>query len=90
MVAKKPVKKSTPVRKPVAKKAVSRKAVSRKKKDEVKSFKLYKGYENFTEFRFTKQTLYWTILLGFIAFTQLWILKVQLEIAEITNAIVLM
>lgn len=85
MVAKKPVKKSTPARKPVAKKAVSR-----KKKEEMKSFKLYKSDENFTEFRFTKQTLYWSILLGFIAFTQLWILKVQLEIAEITNAIVLM
>jgi hypothetical protein len=85
MVAKKPVKKSTPTRKPVAKKAVSR-----KRKEEMKSFKLYKSDENFSEFRFTKQTLYWTILLGFIAFTQLWILKVQLEIAEITNAIVLM
>lgn len=85
MVAKKTVKKATPARKPAAKKPAAKKA----KKAEMQSFKLYKNEDNFTEFKFTKQTLYWTILLGFIAFTQLWILKVQLEIAEITNAIIM-
>ncbi len=84
MVAKKTTKKATSARKPTAKKAPTK-----KKGEEMKSFKLYKYDENFTEFKFTKQTLYWTILLGFIAFTQLWILKVQLEIAEITNNIIM-
>ncbi len=85
MVAKKPTKKATPARKTPVKKSAPKKA----KVEEMKSFKLYKNEQNFTEFKFTKQTLYWTILLGFIAFTQLWILKVQLEIAEITNSIIM-
>lgn len=85
MVAKKTAKKTAPKRKPVAKKSASKKVTQ----PEMQSFKLYKSDANFTEFRFTKQTLYWTILLGFIAFTQLWILKVQLEIAEITNSIIM-
>lgn len=85
MVAKKPTKKATPARKAPVKKSAPKKA----KVEEMKSFKLYKNEQNFTEFKFTKQTLYWTILLGFIAFTQLWILKVQLEIAEITNSIIM-
>ncbi len=85
MVAKKTVKKTAPKRKPAAKKTAAKKA----KEQEMKSFHLYKNEANFTEFRLTKQTLYWTVLLGFIALTQLWILKVQLEIAEITNAIIM-
>ena len=83
MVAKKTTKKVASPRKPA-----SKKPSTKKKTEEMKSFKLYKNDANFTDFRFTKQTLYWTILLGFIAFTQLWILKVQLEIAEITNSII--
>jgi hypothetical protein len=84
MVAKKTATKSAPKRKPVARKTPAKK----QKVQQMKSFRIYKNEANFTEFRLTRQTLYWTILLGFIVITQLWILKVQLEIAEITNSII--
>ena len=80
-------KKTTTVAKAPAKKRTTSKA-TRAKKQEMQSFKVYKESPNeFKTFKITRQTVYWTILLAFIMVTQLWILKIQLEIAEITNAL---
>lgn len=76
-------------KKATTKRATSKKRVT-KKHSEPKSFTLAKDQPPFTSFKFTKQTLYWTILLAFIAITQLWILKIQMDIAELTDAILAM
>ncbi|HJM04111.1 MAG TPA: hypothetical protein QF549_00545 [Candidatus Saccharimonadaceae bacterium] len=89
MVAKKSVKKvtKTPARKtPTRKKPSARKSTA-KKVEEMRSFRLYKNQTDFVSFRITRQTVYWSILLAVIVFTQLWILNIQMEIADLTNAL---
>tara|TARA_B100001105_G_scaffold255129_1_gene253085 strand:+ start:458 stop:739 length:282 start_codon:yes stop_codon:yes gene_type:complete len=89
MVAKKSVKKvtKTPARKtPTRKKPTARKSAA-KKAEEMRSFRLYKNQTDFVSFRITRQTVYWSILLAVIVFTQLWILNIQMEIADLTNAL---
>jgi hypothetical protein len=44
-----------------------------------KSFKLTKENGNFVTFRFTKQTLYWLILLVYILFLDVWIANAQMN-----------
>jgi len=87
MVAKstKATKKAAPRKKPASKKTAPKKA-SAKKSAELKSFKLAKG-ESFFEFKISRQTVYWTILIAFIIVMQLWILKVQLEVMNATDAL---
>lgn len=97
---KKTVKKSasakaTP-RNTVAKKAPARKSPAKKrvasKKATVQQMRSFKVYNNdaktFRKFRFTRQTLYWTILLAVIMITQFWILNIQLEISQLTNELI--
>ena len=90
MVAKKTPAKKAPVKKAASKKPV-RKATSKrttsKKSAPMKSFRVYKDDQSFNSFRITRQTVYWTILLLFIIATQLWLLKIQLDIADLTNAL---
>lgn len=90
---KKTTAKKPAAKRPVAKKTTAKKAPvkqSSKKQVEMESFHMYpEDVSQFTKVRFTKQTVYWAILLGFIALTQLWILQIQLEIAELTNAALL-
>lgn len=81
MVSKKTVTKK-PLKKTTHKASVSKKAAP------MKSFRVYKDVKPFTTFKITRQTLYWAILLVFIIATQLWILKVQLDIANL-NALLL-
>ena len=84
---KKPATKRTVAKKAPAKKRTVRKS-TKARTQKMESFKLYKEtLAEFKSFRVTRQTIYWTILLSFIMVTQLWILKIQLDIAEITNAI---
>lgn len=83
---KKPVKRTTT--KKVAAKAPRKQTVARKstkKTAEMKSFKVYKNPVPFRSFAITRQTVYWIILLLVIVVMQLWILKIQIEIAELTN-----
>ena len=83
MVAKKtPVKKASP--KKSSSKAATTKRTPAKKTVPMQSFRVYKNKESFTTFKITRQTVYWTILLAFIIITQLWILKIQLDIVELT------
>ena len=79
-------KNTTAKKKPAARKPAARKTTV-KKAPEMKSFRVYPDEQSFTSMRFTKQTLYWLVLIVFIVITQLWILKLQLDIAELTNTL---
>lgn len=70
----------TPVRKTATKRTRSKKSV------QLQSFRLAPETTNFTEFRITRQTIYWIILIAFIVFAQLWILKLQIEVATLLEA----
>lgn len=83
MVAKKTVAKK-PVKKGVHKNSTSKKTVP------MKSFHVYKNDVPFITFRITRQTVYWTVLLISIIVTQLWILRIQTDIATLTNTIISM
>ncbi|MBC7459453.1 hypothetical protein H7200_01930 [Candidatus Saccharibacteria bacterium] len=81
------VAKKTVAKKSVAKKPVARKRSVSKKAAEMQSFRLYKDDVPFTTVRVTRQTVYWSILLAFIISTQLWILKIQMDIAALTDVV---
>jgi len=89
MVAKKTGAKKPATKKPVAKKAVAkstkviRKKTASQKTAPMQSFRVYKDSTPFTTFKVTRQTLYWLILLTFIVITQLWILKIQMDISAL-------
>jgi len=89
---KKTVAKKTPAKKasvatkaPIAKKApvtvkkttVTKKSVATAPK--MKSFRVATNEPAFTSFKITRQTVYWTLLIAFIIFMQLWILSLQVE-----------
>ena len=70
-------KKSTP-------KKTSAKRTS-KKPTEMQSFHVYPENQPFTAFKITRQTVYWVLLVAFIVFVQLWILKLQVEVAQLID-----
>lgn len=72
--------KKTPARKVTAKKA------SAKSSAEMRSFRLSREDRAFMDAQVTRQTLYWIILVAFIVFVQLWILKLHIEVATILDA----
>ncbi|MDB5179559.1 MAG: hypothetical protein JWN12_191 [Candidatus Saccharibacteria bacterium] len=80
MVAKRAAKK--PVTKATSKRAAAKKPAL------MKSFRIYKEEKPFTRVQLSRQTLYWVILLAFIVVTQLWILKIQMDIASLTALLV--
>ena len=84
---KKPLAKKIATKKLVAKKPVARKRSVSKKAAEMQSFRLYRDEVPFTTVRVTRQTIYWIILLAFIISTQLWILKIQIDIAVLTDVV---
>lgn len=93
--AKKAVK--APVKKTAAKKVVAASTAAKKrpaakkttkKAESMQSFKVYKAGPSFKKATISRQTIYWIILLGVITASQLWILKIQLDIAELTNSVV--
>lgn len=49
----------------------------------MRSFKVTRDQPPFTTFKITRQTVYWVILVAFIVFVQLWILKLQMEVATL-------
>lgn len=63
---------------------------SRSKSAETASFKIVKDDVPFTSTRFTKQTFFWIILLAFIVVMQLWIIKLQTDVGNLTNTIMLL
>lgn len=74
------VKKTTPKQKPTSKSAKVQKT------DAIRSFRIHQDTRPFTSFRITRQTIYWIILVCFIIFVQLWILKLQIEVATLLDA----
>ena len=86
--AKKTTVKSAATRKPAAK-TVSRTTTKKGKKSAaMQSFKVYPSREEFISLKPTRQTVYWIIILGIITVAQLFILKIQLEIIELTQPLV--
>jgi hypothetical protein len=81
MVAKKIAVKKAPKK---TTKKVAHKSAATKRAAQMKSFHLYKDDRPFTSTQVTRQTVYWTILLIVIMVLQLWILKVLLDIADMT------
>ena len=88
MVVKSTKGKST-TKKPVAKKPVTKKKVTAKKQSvkALQSFKVSQPQQPFFEFKISRQTIYWTILVAFIIVMQLWILKVQLDVMQVTDTL---
>ena len=84
MVTKKTVKKTV---KKVAPKSTATKKTAAKKSAPMRSFRVYKDAQPFTTFRITRQTVYWAILLIFIILTQVWLLKIQMDITDLTDII---
>ncbi|MEO6109910.1 MAG: hypothetical protein ABIP50_02790 [Candidatus Saccharimonadales bacterium] len=78
-------KKATPAKKPTASKARVSKA---KAVPPMKSFVMSPDTKPFSSMKITRQTVYWIILVGFIVFSQLWIVKLQLDISSLTDSLV--
>ncbi len=72
-------KKAATTKKAPVKKASATKKTSVKKAPKMRSFHISADTPPFTTFKITRQTVYWVILVSFIIFMQLWILKLQLE-----------
>lgn len=85
MVAKKTVAKKSVAKKPVKK--VTKKRVASKKTAAMRSFRVYKDDRPFVRAAVTRQTVYWVILLVVIIVIQLWILKIQIDISNLTALI---
>lgn len=56
---------------------------------QMRSFKIEKDTIPFTNTSITNQTWYWVVLLAVIVVLQLWILQVQMDIAAITELLLL-
>ena len=83
-VAKKTPAKTIAVKKTVTKKPAAKKAPA--KQAEMRSFRVARDTSDFAGFRITRQTVYWIVLVAFIIFAQLWILKLQIEVATLIDA----
>jgi len=80
---KSPTKKVVAAKSTTARKHRAKKAVASTK--EMKSFKVAPEQYSFTSLQITRQTVYWVILVAFIIFVQLWILKLQIEVTTLIN-----
>ena len=76
---KAPAKRVAVAKKPVARKKATKKAPS------MRSFHVYRSNQQFNDFRITRQTVYWIILMCFIIFVQLWILKLQYDVMHLID-----
>lgn len=57
------------------------------KVDESQSFRIVPETKPFLSFKITRQTVYWIILVMVIVALQLWIVKMQLDIANVIDAL---
>ncbi len=80
--------KTASVKKAAPKKKTPNTKVKKKSAQErtVHSFKISQDTQPFRNFTITRQTIYWIILVAFIIFAQLWILKLQIEVASLIEA----
>ena len=68
----------------MTKSTVAHNTPSKKQSSTMRSFRVYEDEKPFVALRANRQTLYWIILLVVILVTQLWILKIKLDIASLT------
>lgn len=79
-------KKKAPTKKRTT--TTAKKKVSRKKSaGEGPSFRVTQESIPFYTFQFTRQTVYWIILMLIVAILQLWIVKLQLDVANLTELV---
>lgn len=83
---KKSVAKKTAAKRPVAKKVAAKTRTTKSVKP-MESFKAYKDKPPFMTFRITEQTIYWAVLFIYVFALSLWVLQIQMDILDITNAI---
>jgi hypothetical protein len=69
------------------KKRTTRKKSTRTSASDMQSFRVAKDTIPFTSTRFTRQTFYWIIILAFIVVLQLWIIKLQTDVGDLTNSL---
>jgi hypothetical protein len=84
--AKKPASKKPAIKKSVASKATSKKTTKAVNAAQLRSFRVAPAPVPFKTFKITKQTIYWIILIAFIVIAQLWIIKLQVEVATLLEA----
>jgi hypothetical protein len=77
---------SKPSTKPKSTK-VTRSVVRTPKTVKMDDFRIAKEDAPFLSFKITKQTVFWSILLGYVLFLSLWILKIQIDTIDIINQI---
>ena len=77
---------AAPRKKSATKSTAKRKTAAKKVEPSYKTLQVTKNKSFFT-FKITKQTVYWTVLVAFIIFMQLWILKVQLDVVQATDTL---
>jgi hypothetical protein len=86
MVTKKSTPKKTSGKKPTPKATAKKRPTAATTAPEVmKSFKVYRSKTPFKTLKPTRQTVYWIIILALITVAQLIILKIQLDIFELTQ-----
>lgn len=68
-------------------KRVATKRVAVKRPAPMRSFQVVDETVPFLTFRFTDQTVYWSILLVMILALGLWVLNIQISITDILNTI---
>lgn len=81
--AKKSVTKKTTTKKAPVKKAAAKKTAKKSTSAQMRSFRVAKNQPPFNSFAITRQTVYWIILVSFIIFAQLWIIKLQVDVANL-------
>lgn len=77
---KKPAAKSASVKKQSATTKASKSSAK-----QMQSFRVSPEPTPFTTFKITRQTVYWVVLVAFIIFIQLWIIKLQVEVAAVID-----
>jgi len=65
----------------------TKKSPATKKVAKAKSFRKQKEDLSFMSFKFTKQTVYWLILITYIMILMIWISHIQFETLQILNNI---
>ena len=94
VTSRKPATKSTKAKTVAAKKAPVKKAAVKKssakrssaKTAQMRSFHISRDDRAFTSLQITRQTVYWLILAIFIIVVQLWVLKLQIEVATLVDS----
>ncbi|MEI7689843.1 MAG: hypothetical protein WCI79_02670 [Candidatus Saccharibacteria bacterium] len=60
---------------------------SAKKAPKMQSFKISKSPKSFMSLEITRQTVYWTILVGLIFALSLWVLNIQIDTMRVLDSL---